>query len=82
MLISYCQGLGRFIDLFDNIKDEVSEMTTQLKRLTMYEDLYGRSVDMQDQLFKSYQNVFRFWCRVDKECSRRSKFDTLAVAFD
>ncbi len=65
-------GLGRFIDLFDKIKGEVLSMTTQLRRLTLYEDLYGSSADMQEHLFNSYKNVFRFWCRVDKECDRCS----------
>jgi len=65
-------GLGRFIDLFDSIKAELMSLTTQLRRMTLYEDLYGGSNDMQDYLFKSYINVFRFWCRVDKECNRCS----------
>lgn len=72
-------GLGRFIDLFDKIKGEVLSMTTQLRRLTLYEDLYGSSADMQEHLFNSYKNVFRFWCRVDKECDRCS-FNTLLRA--
>lgn len=65
-------GLGRFLDLFDRIKGEVLAMTTHLRRLTFYEELYGRSPDMQDYLFSSYKDVFRFWCRVDKECNRCS----------
>ncbi len=65
-------GLGRFVDLFDKIKAELMSLTTQLRRMTLYEDLYGESKDMQEHLFRSYTNVFRFWCRVDKECSRCS----------
>lgn len=65
-------GLGRFIDLFDKIKAELMSLTTQLRRMTLYDYLYGESKDMQEYLFRSYTNVFRFWCRVDKECNRCS----------
>ena len=40
----------------------------------LYEDLYGESSLMQQHLFMSYKNVFRFWSRVDKECDRCSEF--------
>ena len=63
-------GLSRFIDLIDKIKAEILSLSAQLRRLTLYEELYGQSLDMQELLFSSYKNVFRFWCRVDKECSR------------
>ncbi len=63
-------GLSRFIGLIDKIKAEVLSFSAQLRRLTLYEELYGQSLDMQELLFSSYKNVFRFWCRVDKECSR------------
>ena len=63
-------GLSRFVDLIDKIKAEVLSLSAQLRRLTLYEELYGQSLDMQELLFNSYKNVFRFWCRVDKECSR------------
>ena len=63
-------GLSRFVDLIDKIKAEVLSLSAQLRRLTLYEQLYGQSLDMQELLFSSYKNIFRFWCRVDKECSR------------
>ncbi len=63
-------GLSRFVDLIDKIKAEVLSLSAQLRRLSLYEELYGQSLDMQALLFNSYRNVFRFWCRVDKECSR------------
>ncbi|KAF6217408.1 hypothetical protein HO133_006924 [Letharia lupina] len=63
-------GLSRFIDLIDKIKAEVLSLSAQLRRLTLYDELYGQSLDMQELLFSSYKNVFRFWSRVDKECSR------------
>lgn len=63
-------GLSRFIDLIDKIKAEVLSLSAQLRRLILYDELYGQSLDMQALLFSSYKNVFRFWCRVDKECSR------------
>ena len=63
-------GLGRYVELFDKIKSEVITLTTQLTRLALYEHLYGESAEMQEYLFRSYVNVFRFWCRVDKECHR------------
>ena len=65
-------GLGRFLDLFDKIKTEIMSLTTQLRRMTLYEELYGESKDMQAHLFRSYTNIFRFWCRVEKECNRCS----------
>lgn len=48
-------------------------LTAQLQRLSFYDDLYGDSLLMQEHLFASYKNVFRFWSRVDKECDRCSK---------
>ena len=63
-------GLSRFIDLIDKIKAEILSLSAQLRRLTLYDELYGQSLDMQELLFSSYRNVFRFWCRIDKECSR------------
>ena len=63
-------GLGRFVELFDKIKSEVMSLTTLLTRLALYEHLYGESSEMQEHLFRSYVNIFRFWCRVDKECNR------------
>lgn len=63
-------GLGRFVDLIDKIKAEVLSLSAQLRRLLLYDELYGQSSDMQEILFSSYKNVFRFWCRIDKECSR------------
>ena len=65
-------GMGRFLDLFDKLKTEIVAITTQIGRLSMYNDLYGQSSEMQECLFKSYKDVFRFWCRVDKECNRCS----------
>ena len=72
-------GMGRFIDLFDKIKAEVLSITTEIRRLTFYDELYGQSSEMQEYLFRSYKNVFRFWCRVDKEC-RRNSLNTLLRA--
>ena len=72
-------GLSRCIDLIDKIKAEVLSLSAQLRRLTLYEELYGESLDMQELLFNSYKNLFRFWCRVDKECSRCG-FNTLLRA--
>lgn len=63
-------GLSRFVDLIEKIKAEILSLSAQLRRLTLYDELYGQSVDMQQLLFNSYKNVFRFWCRIDKECSR------------
>ena len=63
-------GLSRCIDLIDKIKAEVLALSAQLRRLVLYDELYGQHLDMQVLLFNSYKNVFRFWCRIDKECSR------------
>jgi len=49
-------------------------MTAQLQRLSFYDEIYGDSLLMQELLFSSYKNVFRFWSRVDKECDRCSEY--------
>ena len=72
--MSELQGSSRYFDLYDKIKAELLSLTTQLQRLTLYDDLYNDSSLMQEYLCRSYINVFRFWSRVDKECDRCSKF--------
>jgi hypothetical protein len=73
------EGLNRFIGLFETIKSELLALTTQLQRLTFYEDLYEDSSNMQQQLCRSYINLLRFWYYVNKECDR-CKFSALLRA--
>ena len=75
------QGVHRFTSLFETIRTELGLLTSQLKRINEYEDLYGDSGLMQDLLCKSYINMLRFWSRVDKECDRCSEFFSLARVF-
>lgn len=70
------EGLNRFTGLFETIKSELLALTTQLQRLTFYEDLYEDSSIMQKQLCRSYINLLRFWYHVNKECDR-CKFSAL-----
>ena len=72
-------GLNRFTGLFETIKSELLALTTQLQRLTFYEDLYKDSLIMQEQLCRSYINLLRFWYHVNKECDR-CKFSALLRA--
>ncbi|KAM3069555.1 hypothetical protein ACMFMG_005658 [Clarireedia jacksonii] len=60
----------RYLNLYDDIKDQLDELTIQLNILTEYEELFGKSQTMQELLQMSYIDVIRFWVRVDKECHR------------
>ncbi|KAF8587635.1 hypothetical protein K439DRAFT_1630517 [Ramaria rubella] len=76
-------GISRYTDLFETIRQELGSLTFQLKRINEYEHLYGDSKTMQDLLCKSYINIIRFWSRVDKECNRccRSAIRRAATSF-
>ncbi|KAF8532084.1 hypothetical protein JB92DRAFT_3104133 [Gautieria morchelliformis] len=63
-------GVDRFTSLFETIRTELVTLTVQITHINEYEDLYGKSEEMQNILCKSYINMFRFWHQVDKECGR------------
>lgn len=67
------QSSKRFLALYETIKDQLGRLKRHLECLTEYEELYGESRVMQELLRLSYINVIRFWCRVEKECTRCSK---------
>ena len=69
------QSSKRFLALYETIKDQLGRLKRHLECLTEYEELYGESGIMQELLQLSYINVIRFWCRVEKECTRCSKFN-------
>ncbi|PQE08417.1 Zinc finger protein [Rutstroemia sp. NJR-2017a BBW] len=60
----------RYLNLYDDIKDQLGDITIQLNILTEFEELFGESQTMQELLQMSYIDVIRFWVRVDKECHR------------
>ncbi|KAG0704006.1 hypothetical protein DFH29DRAFT_1068311 [Suillus ampliporus] len=61
-------GLSRFSNLFETIKNELRSLRDQLEHITDHENLYGKDERMQKLLCQSYFNIIRFWHRVDKEC--------------
>ncbi|CCM02990.1 uncharacterized protein FIBRA_05105 [Fibroporia radiculosa] len=61
-------GLSRFSNLFETIKNELRSLRDHLELITDHENLYGKDEKMQNLLCRSYVNIIRFWHRVDKEC--------------
>ncbi|KAK1236510.1 hypothetical protein PQX77_000239, partial [Marasmius sp. AFHP31] len=66
------ESAHRHFQLFDTIKEELRALTNQIQRMNAYDELYGDSEIMQKLLCKSYENMLRFWSRVNKECGRCS----------
>ena len=64
------EGMGRYVRLFDTIKDELAQLSDLVERLGLQEELYGKSKNMQELLCRTYINILKFWHRVDKECAR------------
>ncbi|TGO40704.1 hypothetical protein BHYA_0033g00580 [Botrytis hyacinthi] len=60
----------RYLNLYDDIKNQLEDITLQLNVLTEFEELFGDSKTMQELLQMTYIGVIRFWVRVDKECHR------------
>ncbi|KAM0160095.1 hypothetical protein ACHAQE_004710 [Botrytis cinerea] len=60
----------RYLNLYDDIKNQLEDITLQLNVLTEFEELFGDSKTMQELLQMTYIDVIRFWIRVDKECHR------------
>lgn len=56
---------------------ELRALLDQIFIINDHEDLYGDSEEMQNLIFRSYVNIIRFWHRVYKECSVKSKFSLL-----
>ncbi|KAJ7766248.1 hypothetical protein B0H16DRAFT_1523470 [Mycena metata] len=65
------ESFDRCNSMFESMKEELLTLAEYLQRITMYEDLYGDSKEMQRLFFNSYTNIIRFWHRVHKECKRK-----------
>ncbi|KAJ7278277.1 hypothetical protein C8J57DRAFT_1713171 [Mycena rebaudengoi] len=66
------ESSDRCDSMFESMKEELLTLADYLQRITVYEDLYGDSKEMQRLFFKSYTNIIRFWHRVHKECKRKT----------
>ena len=64
------EGSGRFLRLYDEIKDQLQNLESHLERLLAWDQLFGQHLILQKPLVNSYINVLRFWRRVEKECQR------------
>ncbi|KAH8724358.1 hypothetical protein GQ44DRAFT_750370 [Phaeosphaeriaceae sp. PMI808] len=64
------QCSSRFLELYDKIGDQLSNLNTHIEVLTEYEELFGHSSTMKMLLQDSYIGIIRFWRRVEKECKR------------
>lgn len=67
----------RYLNLYDDIKNQLEDITVQLNLLTEFEELFGESKTMQELLQMTYIDVIRFWVRVDKECHRCGPYLTV-----
>ncbi|KAF8333809.1 hypothetical protein F5887DRAFT_1257428 [Amanita rubescens] len=65
------ESLNRCESMFESMQKELRSLVGHLQCITVYEDLYGDSEEMQDLLFNSYTHIIRFWYRVHKECKRK-----------
>lgn len=57
--------------MFESMQKELLSLAEYLQRITVYEDLYGDSKEMQQLFFASYTNIIHFWHRVHKECKQK-----------
>ena len=57
--------------MFESMQRELLSLAEYLQRITVYEDLYGDSKEMQRLFFISYTNIIHFWHRVHKECKHK-----------
>ncbi|KAJ6543109.1 hypothetical protein B0H19DRAFT_957631, partial [Mycena capillaripes] len=63
------EGVHRFLNLFETIKQELEMLTAQLNRINEFHNLYGNSDRLQELFCSSFINMLRFWSRVNKECN-------------
>ena len=70
--------------MFECMQKELLSLAEYLQRITVYEDLYGDSKEMQRLFFKSYTNIIHFWHRVHKECKHKGTLlcDLMAFSTD
>ena len=67
--------------MFESMQKELLSLAEYLQRITVYEDLYGDSKEMQRLFFISYTNIIHFWHRVHKECQHKGTLLRYLVAF-
>src|SRR6266576_4507677 len=67
--------------MFESMQKELRSLADYLQHITVYEDLYGNSKEMQHLLFNSYTNIIHFWYRVHKECKRKGTLLSWLMAF-
>ncbi|KJA21807.1 hypothetical protein HYPSUDRAFT_41683 [Hypholoma sublateritium FD-334 SS-4] len=67
-LMVVVEASNRCDSLFESMQKELLSLAEYLQRITVYEDLYGDSTEMQRLFFVSYTNIIHFWHRVHKEC--------------
>jgi len=57
--------------MFESMQKELLSLAEYLQRITVYEDLYGDSKEMQRLFFNSYTNIIHFWHRTHEECKHK-----------
>jgi len=67
--------------MFESMQKELLSLAEYLQRITVYEDLYGDSKEMQRLFFTSYTNIIHFWHRTHKECKRKGTLLIFLMAF-
>jgi len=67
--------------MFESMQKELQSLVEYLQRITLYDDLYGDSKEMQRLFFNSYTNIIRFWHRIHKECKRKGILLGYLMAF-
>ena len=67
--------------MFETMQRELLSLAEYLQRITVYEDLYGDSKEMQRLFFNSYTNIIHFWHRVHKECKHKGTLLSYLLAF-
>ena len=65
--------------MFESMQRELISLAEYLQRITVYEDLYGDSQEMQRLFFNSYTNIIHFWHRVHKECKHKGTLPSVTL---
>ena len=65
--------------MFESMQRELLSLAEYLQRITVYEDLYGDSQEMQRLFFNSYINIIHFWHRVHKECKYKGTLPSVTL---
>ncbi len=71
------QGAHSYINLFDTIRSQLSDLDHELHHMADYEDLYGHSETMRGLLCESYISMLRFWSTVQKRCKENCTWTSI-----